>query len=212
MSSRRRSRGSSQSTSKATKKNKAELRLPSNIGVFRDLVNNRLRPLLHNNHYEALRQTPFFHFINLPAIPNEQVSVDCLLHAFNPEHSSFRIGGKDIVFSFVHVHEITGLPKTGNKVVMDGRAPNTIYTEHVYGKKTQTEKEEEKKAGKRKKRKVDKKDENKDKKKVWATRKRMADLIVELAVSNHIACVKLLVAFIIGFVLCPQPSNSCPLR
>ncbi|XP_020258212.1 uncharacterized protein LOC109834588 [Asparagus officinalis] len=88
------------------------------------------------------------------------------------------------------IHRITGLPKEGIPIKMSGAAANTIYTYFVKNyKKT----DEEKKAV------------------ILGKRDRMAEMIVDMINEDPIICVKLIVAFIIGFILCPRTCKTCPL-
>ncbi|XP_020271542.1 uncharacterized protein LOC109846708 [Asparagus officinalis] len=100
------------------------------------------------------------------------------------------IGNKNCVFGIDDIHRITGLPKEGIPIKMSGAAANTIYTYFV---KNYKKADEEKKAV------------------ISGKRDRMAEMIVDMINEDPIICVKLIVAFIIGFILCPRTCKTCPL-
>ncbi|ONK57660.1 uncharacterized protein A4U43_C09F2770 [Asparagus officinalis] len=70
------------------------VRIPSNTGYFRDLVQNQISANLSEDQRTSLRDTPFSGYLDVPDLPMQPVIMDCLLGVFNVEKSSFKIGGK----------------------------------------------------------------------------------------------------------------------
>ncbi|ONK66895.1 uncharacterized protein A4U43_C06F13220 [Asparagus officinalis] len=92
------------------------VRIPSNVGYFRNLLQNRISSTLLEDHRTSLRDTPFDGYLDVHNIPIRPVLMDCLLEVFDVEKNSFKIGGKWTSFSVQDIARITGLPMGGSIV------------------------------------------------------------------------------------------------
>ncbi|XP_039140409.1 protein MAINTENANCE OF MERISTEMS-like [Dioscorea cayenensis subsp. rotundata] len=145
---------------------------------------NQLKKMMTRRHWDILRRTPFSHLMDIEPIVQERSVLDALMQMFDERSNTFHLGDSFLQFKAEDVSLILGLQCDGTAIDFKRKKERSVFEEEYFSKGV---------------------DRNRD-----CLVRSLMNMVVKRESKKEESFVKLLLVYILGFILFPTTSCLSP--